>query len=149
MADEMSAGETAAPVTKARIPSALLPHEVKLPQPRHGPTEALAQVDLRLPPELALRLLHGRPAALYVHLEARQMLQLEVRGVAPTRLPDQLGDLRHRALVRRRDVEVLVLSRRARHCGDDAVGDVVHVRERARLRARAEDLQRLLAGQDL
>ena len=47
------------------------------------------------------------------------------------------------------DVEVLVLAGGVGHRGDDPVGDVVHVGERARLLARAEDLQRPLPGQHL
>ena len=56
------------------------------------------------------------------------------------------------AMVRSSDAEMLKSSFSAAACserGDDAVGDVVHVRERARLLARAEDLERVLAGQHL
>ena len=56
------------------------------------------------------------------------------------------------ATVSSREAEMLKSSfsagRRA-HRGDDPVGDVVDVGQRARLLARAEDLQRPLAGEDL
>ena len=69
----------------------------------------------------------------------------------PRRTPPRSirGDLGDGQLLRRRDVEVLVLAGRVGHGRDDAVGDVVDVRERARLLAGAEDLQRPLAREHL
>ena len=69
-----------------------------------------------------------------------------VRRVLAAGRPDHARDLGYRQLLGGGDVEVLVLGRRGGHRGHDAVGDVVDVRERARLLAGAEDLQWPLPG---
>ncbi len=70
-------------------------------------------------------------------------------GVLAAGLPDDARDLGDGQLARGGDVEVLVQAGGRAHRGDDAVGDVVDVGERARLLARAEDLQRALPGEHL
>ena len=120
-----------------------------LAQPLGGRADAVAHVDPRLPAEQPLGLLHRRPAALDVDLEARQVLELELGRVVARRLPADRGDLGDGALLARRDVEVLVEPVRVAGRGDDAVGDVVDVRQRPRLLAGAEDRQRRDARQRL
>ena len=73
----------------------------------------------------------------------------KLRRILAAGLPDQRRDLGDRALLGGGDVEVLVLAGGRGHRGDDPVGDVVDVGERARLLAGAEDLQRPLAEQHL
>src|SRR5829696_5697577 len=127
--------------TRLRAPARGRGHELLLAQPANGVGDSVADVDPRPPAEQSLGLLDRRPAPLDVDLEGRQVLELEPRGILVARLPDDARDLAHRTLVARGDVEVLVLARRVRHRGDDAVGDVVHVGERTRLLAGAEDLE--------
>src|SRR4051794_9550065 len=127
----------------------LLPHQLLLAHPVDRATDSLAHPDLRLPPEQLPCLLDRGPAPLHVDLEAREVLELEGGRVLPARLPYDPRDVGDRELLGRGDVEVLVLSRRAGHRRDDAVGDVVDVRERARLLSRAEDLERALPREDL
>src|SRR5215210_4489808 len=126
-------------------PARTLPHvpdrseplrgELLLAQPLDGPGHALAQPDPRLPAELAARLLDRRPAPLDVDLVGGLVHELELLDVLPALLPDDARQLGDADLLRGGDVEVLVLPCRMRHGGHDAVGDVVHVRERARLTA--------------
>ena len=122
-----------------------LPFTICRPFNAYGPGElpgdepGIAHADPRAPAEQPLGLLHGRPAALDVDLEARQVLELELGGRTVGGRPHDARDLRDGQLIRRRHVEVLVQPGRVGHRGDDAVGDVGHVRERPRLLARAED----------
>src|SRR5207302_2601263 len=118
-------------------------------QPRDRRGDALGHVDPGLPAEQLAGLLDRGPAALNVDVEAREALELELLRVLPARLPNDLRDLRDGQLARGGDVEVLVLARARAQCRDDALGDVVDVREGARLFARAEDLQRALTGEHL
>ena len=82
------------------------------------------------PAEQLAGLLDRGPAPLHVDGEGRQVLERERIGVLAARLPDDARDLGDRQLARGGDVEVLVQARRRAHRGDDAVGDVVDVRER-------------------
>src|SRR5919107_1114870 len=111
-------------------------------QPVDRLADAVADADLRLPAEQALGLLDARPAANDVDLERRLVLERERVRVAAGLLPDDAGELGDGELVARADVEVLVDGVRRGHRGDDAVGDVVDVGQRAGVRAVAEDRQR-------
>ena len=82
------------------------------------------------------------------------------RSSAGARARSSSGSLPHASQIRRAisatvsssrrgDVEVLVLAGGRGHRRDDPVGDVVDVRQRSRLLAGAEDLERPLAGQRL
>ncbi len=105
--------------------------------------------DLGLPAEQSLGLLDRRPAPRHVDLECRQMLQLELAWILAACLPDDARSLGDGQLVRGGDVEVLVQAGGRGHRRDYSVGNVVDVRERARLLARAEDLERVLSGEHL
>src|SRR3954468_16298213 len=111
-------------------------------QPLGRLADPLAHVDPRAPPEQPLGLLDARPAPDDVDLERRLVFERERVGVAARLLPDDPSDLGDGELLGGADVEVLVHRRRRGHGGDDAVGDVVDVGERPRVRAVAEDRQR-------
>src|SRR5436190_3606894 len=104
-----------------------------LAQPGNGLVDAVAQIDASLPAEQSLGLLDRGPPALDVDLETRPRLELEVVRRIAAGLPDHAGNVRHRALLAGRDVEILVLAVRRGHRGNDPVGNVVDVRERAGL----------------
>src|ERR671921_3055414 len=112
--------------------------KLPLAQPLDGYGDALAQADLRLPPEQPLGLLDRGPAPLHVDLERGQMLELEHLGVLPAGLPDDARDLRHGELLGGGHVEVLVLCGWMSHRGHDPGGYVVHVREGPSLLPGAE-----------
>ena len=97
-------------------------------------------------PSMRFALLDVGPAPHHVDGEGRQVRELEGLGVAAADLPDDPRDL---ATVSSSEAEMLKSSLqrlRRSHRGHHAVGDVVDVRQRARLLARAEDLQRVLTG---
>ena len=141
----------APPVTRARMAGQA--YRQARSSPRSHSTVcaiALAHADLRLPAEQALGLADVGPAAHDVDLERRQVLERE-RARGPRRTASQMTRAIS-ATVISSPAEMLKSSFRPGgrgHRGDDAVGDVVDVGERPRLRAVAEDLQRLLARQHL
>ena len=111
-------------------------------EPFRGLSQPLVHPDPGAPAEQPLRLLDGRPAAHDVDREARQVLELQLVRVIAHGEPAAAGDLGHRELLARRDVEVLVQPRFRARRDDDPVGDVVDVGQRARVLAGAEDRQR-------
>src|SRR5215211_6542568 len=143
------AARTAARTAPASSSSSSAGGHGLLAHPLDRGADPLPNADPRLPAEQLVGLLHRRPAPRHVHLEAGLALQLEVVRILAAGVPHDARDLFDGELLRPRDVEVLVLARGAGHSGHDPLGDVVDVRERARLLARSEDPQRSLAGEHL
>src|SRR5438552_8635599 len=117
--------------------------------PVHRPRQSVSQRRGCFPPKPLFRFAYRGPPALHVDCEARDALEREIARRRAAGVPDQTGDLSDAELLLRRDIEVFVQSGRRPHRADDAVGDVVDVRQRSRLRARAEDLERARSRQHL
>src|SRR5438094_6512220 len=99
--------------------------------------------------EEAPGLVDGRYAALHVVLEGLVGEPAEGHIFTTDRPPDALGQFEHGCRSLRRDVEILVRRRGMLHGSGDSAGDVTTVRVVTHLGAVAEDVQRVLALEDL